>query len=349
MLSENQRLQVQELILEYIGFPAAPASLRELVGAIALAGAPASVNAPRMAGWVLDHALGLPDPKVFIHVITTCDGGGILVDVHALVSRLQQDPSLWNPGAVALWVPAEWPFLDRERLRDVLAQMGRGDGPHAITIEGPDGTGKRTMAAYIGDSARDGTFKSVAAELRPDPAGGVLDGLVARLRVALRLELADETTHNEPERRAQILARELVNEAAYVNHNVWLVANVIEVNGLEAGVLRFLDELLAQLQMTPPTAPRLRVVLLANEIGRLGLKNLPPLEHRHVLPEVASSAVTAWLAAAVPGKPEGLYALSSSAVIADVDRRQPPPSKRLEWISLICRQTHDKLAAMIDG
>src|SRR5688572_21567625 len=255
MLSEDQRRQVQELILNYIGSAVVPASVVDLIGPIAFASSPPGLNGPRMARWILDHSLGLPDPRIFIQVVQFSDGGGALPDVHELVSKLQADATLWNPAPVALWVPAEWPFLDREKLREVLRSMAQGVGPPAITIEGPDGAGKRTMAAYIQDSARmDGTFTVVSQELRPDPAGGVLDVLVARLRQRLGVVPAPDTTHEEPERQASILAQGVVSGAATANNNVWLVVNVAEVNGLEPGLLRFLDEVLKRIQEVPSIA-----------------------------------------------------------------------------------------------
>jgi hypothetical protein len=346
MLTDENRRQLSALIATHVGFIPAEAAIEQLVGAELTRLAPPK-NGPVLAGWLLDQALGRSDPAIFIRMVRTADAAGRVVEIHALIAQLEADPSLWRPGAVALWIPKSWPFLDREELRDVLSTMAIGTGPVAITIEAPDGFGKATMSAYIEDLARpDESLVVVPIELRKDAVGGVLNALVARLRIELGIDPADDTTHEEPERRAMVLARELAREAPLGSSTVWLVANVIDPPGLEPGVLRFIDVLLGEIQETDAALIRLRVILLASEVGILGLEQLPPVEHRFVLPEVAEPEVAAWLRAAVPGKPSGLYETAAKVVLADVLEQQPPPARWLEYLALQCRRTHRKLAGV---
>ena len=123
---------------------------------------------------------------------------------------------------------------------------------------------------------------------------------------------------------------------------VWLVANVVEVSGLEAGVLRFLDELLGQVQQTPAESRQLSVVLLSDEVARLGLADLPEVSARFVLPEVNGTAVGQWLEAAVPGKTPQLYT-TATALLRKLEDRRPPPSMRLQWLARHCIAAHQKL------
>ena len=348
MLSPKQREQVEYLIFVYIGIVPASATVQELFGPELAHTYPGGVNGHQLAVWLLDRCLALPQPDLFIKVVTTVDVQGELVEVHHLVRRLRQDASLWRTQVLdELWVPAEWPFIDRQELRRALTAIADGVGPAAITIEASEGHGKRTMCAYIQHLARRHRgFRPVVAELRHAPDPGVLDALVAELRMALELDLNDDTTHLDPERRAVVSARKLTRdeEALLAPEPVWLVANVVEVTGLEEGLLRFIDELLGQVQNTRVEDLRLHVVLLSNEVARLGLTNLPDLTARHVLPEVDEAAVTEWLAAAEPGKPEQMYATATAMVLRNVEARLPAPSLRLRWLAQHCIQAQRRLA-----
>jgi hypothetical protein len=345
VLTESQRAQVEELIFDFIGIAPSPLTLRQLVGPEPLRQAPASANGAKLAGWMLSYSLRLPQPTLFIRIITVVDAAGQLVEVHQLVDQLQADASLWQTQVLdELWVPPTWPFIDRESLRQTLAAIADGTGPGAITIEAPAGHGKRTMSAYIEHLARRvETFQPVVAELRRTPDPGVLDSLVADLRLALGLDLESDTTHQDPERQAVVLARRLALEAQLAPTPVWLVANVVEVSGLEEGVLRFLDELLGQVQQTPAESRQLSVVLLSDEVARLGLANLPDVSARFVLPEVNEAAVSQWLEAAVPGKSPQLYTTATALVLQKLEDRQPPPAMRLRWLARHCVAAHRQL------
>ena len=135
--------------------------------------------------------------------------------------------------------------------------MAQGVGPTRDHDPGTDGAGKRTMAAYIQDSARlDGTFTAVAQELRPDPAGGVLDVLVARLRQRAESGPAPDTTHEEPERRRQHPRPGCHHlRAATATTTSGSSSTLPRLNGLEAGLLRFLDEILRTSTSSPRSHP----------------------------------------------------------------------------------------------
>jgi len=349
MLTEEQRLQVAAVIANHIGLNPQPNVLRDLIGPGLVHDAP-PWNGEKLGGWILRRALLRPGPELFVKIVLDCDAAGTLVAVHELVNRLQADAALWPSTREALWVPPEWPFVDRESLREVLAAMARGDGPPAITIEAPAGYGKATMTDYIRDLARlEGSFGAVVERLQREPEPGLLDSIVADTRLALSLDLATDTTHEEPERRAVVLARELAREAAFAKARAWLVVHVIDVSGLESGVLRFVDELLGLVQTTAATANRLRVIMLADEINLLQLTNMPTVEARFVLPEVPDKAVTEWLAAAAPGKSEEMYTLATQIVFEEVAKKNPTPSNRLAWIARQSKVAHKNLMATEDG
>jgi hypothetical protein len=342
MLSGNQRDQVANLIFLYLGFSPSPATIQALVGPEPARTAPAGANGYQLALWLLNYTLAAPRPDLFIDVISAVDAQGELLEVRQLVDHLRQDASVWTTQAGdELWIPPRWPFADRQELRQRLLAMANGNGPAAITIEAPRGHGKRTMCAYIDYLAqRHGGFQPVVAHLRQEPSPGVLDALVADLRIGLGLDLDDDTTHIEPERRAVVAARALAQRALYVPSGAWLVANVIETTGLEAGVLRFIDELLAQVQAIPGDQCRLRVVLLADEVAGLGLANLPARTARYVLPEVDKDAVSGWLAAAAPGKAPEIYELTTTMVLSRVEQMGLPPAERLGWLARQCTAAH---------
>jgi len=348
MLYGTQRDQIASLILNYIGMSPSAATIQGLFGLEPARTVPPGLGPYRLAGWLLDYSLAQPRPDLFIRVVAAVDAQQEALEVHDLVRRLQLDASLWHVQTLdELWIPPQWPFADRQELRQVLMTIADGAGPAAITIEAAEGHGKRTMCTYIEHLAdRRGGFRPVVAELRRTPDPGALDALVADLRIMLELDLDGGTTHSDPERHAVVLARNLVRQAIIAPEPVWLVANVIDVAGLEAGMLRFIDELLGQVQATEADLRRLRVVLLSDEVARLGLTNLPELTARHVLPEIGEAAVTEWLAAAMPGKPPQLYSAITSMVFDGVAARQPPPSARLEWLARHCRVAHRRLAGM---
>ncbi len=374
MLSPEQREQVQQLIWYYIGDPPSPVTMNNLFE-LRLAGShPPGLSPYALAGWFLDRCLASPKPDLFIRVVTTVDAAGVAVEVHNLVRRLRQDASLWKTKVLdELWVPTEeWPFIDRQQLRAALTDIADGEGPGAITIEGSTGYGKRTMCAYIERLAARRrlepglrAFRPVVQELGHRPEGFLKD-LVNELRWRLGMDLDDDipdldttthldldddipdldtTTHLDPERRAVVWARNLTRHGALLAPEpVWLVANVVEVTGLEEGVLRFIDELLSQVQSTPAEVRRLHVVLLASEVATLGpMANLPDPSARYILPEVDEAAVTEWLKAAEPGKADQLYEAATQEVL--LKARPHPASMRLKWLALYCVKAQEHLAA----
>ncbi len=243
MLSEKQREQVANLIFLYLGMSPSPATIQALVGLEPARSAPANANAYRLALWLLDYTMASPRPDLFIKVITAVDAQRELLEVQEMVGHLRRDVSLWQTQSLdELWIPPRWPFTDRQELRQALLAIADGNGPAAITIEAPQGYGKRTMCAYIEHLARrHGGFHPVVSPLRRVPTPGLLDALVADLRIGLDLDLDDDTTHIEPERRAVVSARTLAQQAVSASSAAWLVANVIDAE-LEDGVLRFIDE-----------------------------------------------------------------------------------------------------------
>jgi hypothetical protein len=348
LLTSAQRTELAALVQLFIGDPPMPGALQTLVGFEALNQKP-NLNSPRTARWLVDFTLRQRDPGVFLRLVDLCDESGTLQDVSALVTQLRSGAINWDPPVSAMWVPVSKPFVDREGFRDILTRMARGEGPAAITIEGGTGQGKQTMAEYIRllAAGADRSFVAVAKELRRDPNPGVLELLVAEVRDELGLGLAEDPTHTEPERRAQVFARGLMLDASTAPVPVWFVINVIDVTGLEPGLLRFVDELLSLVQQMPPGSSKVRVVLLTEAITLLNLANAPPADARFVLPEIGKPAVLDWLRLAVPGRPEPLYELSATQVIERAAAK-PAPS-RLGWLALQCKGAHHTLVATDDG
>jgi hypothetical protein len=343
-----RRRELVEFVFLTIGTSAAPAVLQALVGLEALSRVPPGLNGFHTAEWVVDHALGLESPDVFVRIVKTVDPARALADVARLVADIEADRSRWTSSTTlgGLWAPPEWPFVDRESLRELLATMADGGGPPTLSIDGSLGHGKRTMTTYIRQLAeRRRSFRTVVAELRREPGGGVLLAVVADLRLKLELDLDLRTTHEEPERQGEVLARDVALEALSAPLPVWFLANVIEPSGVDPGTMRFVDELVRLAGVVPELRTRLRVVLLSESVSLLGLRNPPPAEHRHVLPEIDRQAVAEWLAAAVPGRDEELYGLTTEVLFHKIETIGPPPADRLRTLAFHCAKAHRTLSA----
>lgn len=352
VLTDEQRTRLSERVLSFIGMGPDPILLSQLAGPAAVAAAPAGAGGPRIADWLLRFALGRPDPVLLVRIIRTADLGLMHPDLHELADRLEADPGGWSgPSGDELWVPdpPRRPFIDRTALRAVLFAMARGDGPAAITVDAPDGHGKRTVCAYVQRlAARTESFVPVVEpELRAEHGGGLLARIVFDLRDTHGLGDAPDTTHEEPERVGTVLARDLARSLllAPPAPPVWLVLNLVDPD-VEDGLLRFVDELLALVAAEDALAARIRLVLLTDTFSRFALTNLPPPEHRHTLPEVTGVEITEWLSAAVPGREPLLYRVATDDVLADLARRQFTPSERLEWVARLCGTAGRRLQAL---
>lgn len=349
MLTKDERDQLHQLVLAFIGLNPDPAVLADLAGTDVGRRVPAGLNGFRVAEWLVGFALDQPDPALFIRITATANGAGIVPELALLVTDLTADPSRWHGHALdELWVPdpPRWPFLDRAPLRAVLADMAGGGGPPAITVDAPGGQGKRTVCEYIRQvEARRGTFRTVVErELRAESGGDLLARIVFDVRSQFGLPAAPGSTHQEPERVGKImageLARQVVLEAPAVP--VWLVLNLVDP-AVDDDLLGFVDELLLRLQADPELAGRLRLVLLADDFARFELVNLPPVAQRHALPRVDGEAISQWLAAAAPGRSPARYAIAVEEVLAKVAQQQPGESARLSWLTRQCKMAYDVL------
>lgn len=338
MLDLTLRSSLSFLITPQIGWPIDLDLLRLLLGEDALRRQPSVQNAHQCAEWIVREALAAPDPAVLIHIVRTLDPPGAAVELHELADRLEATPEGWTgQAAEALFVPANWPFVDRHDIRSLLGRVASGVGPPAITVEAPAGQGKRTTGKYIEHLARTTqSFHPVVAEMRPQPQPGALALLADNIRHGLGLAPDSGTTHEEPERQAEVLASNIALGAYKAKKPVWFVPIVIDPDGLEEGILSFIDEMLKLLADTPTLASYLRLVLMADNVNELGLENLPPPAARIVLPDVTSDKVGEWLKAAAPGKEDALYTLAAREVLRWVNNQNPKPELRLRWLARKC-------------
>ncbi len=348
MLTEEQKRQLTDLVLDHLGMVnPSPATLRGLVGAELVREAPGFANSYGCAVWVLKTALARPAPDLLIQVVESVDLAGRLPEVHAFIARLKADPSLWTvKRGDPLWLLNRRPFVDRTELRQLLGEMAAGTGPGAVVVEGPLGEGKSTVCRYVEKLAVEAPgFRPVIEEIRVETVDAVdLDLLAARLQQALQGS-GTLDAHPEPERRASNLASELALTATSAPQPVWLLADGIDVAGVPGELVRFVDELQGWAQRSEDVARGLRVVLLAEEISRIRLDHLPPLEARAPLPAVTETCVRDWLAAAVPGKTEILYQLTASSVARKLaEPARSGPAQRMKWLDLLVEAAHQKLA-----
>jgi len=351
MLTDEQRLQLSERVLTWIGMGPDATLFTELAGASVVRLAPAGINGARVADWLLRFALSRPDPLLFIKIVREASGG-MYPELHSLADQLEADPTRWGgPAGDELWVPdpPRRPFIDRAELRQVLIGMAQGTGPGAIIIDAPDGQGKRTVCDFIRQFAgRTESFSAVVErELRAERERGLLDRIVFDLRDALRLGLALDTTHVEPERIGKVMATDLVRDVLLSPPGpmVWLVVNLVDPD-VEEELVRFLDELLSLVQGDSGLADRMRLVLLTDKFSRFTLEHIPPPEHRHALPDVDDAAIREWFAATVPGRLPAQYGLATEGVLLNLTRRNPAPAQRLVWLARIADVTHRQLAAL---
>ncbi len=346
-LSEELRRQLVQSVFSTIGFSPPPETVRALVGSEALVEVPAGASGFQIAQWVVRYSLNRRTPDLFLRVVEAADQGNELQELRTIVDELRADSSKWTVTvADALWIPTGWPFIDRKPVRDALTAMADGDGPAALSIEGPFGNGKRTIGEYVRYlAAQTQSFEPVIVTLRPEPEPGVLYYVASELWNALREEADLDTTHAEPDRQATTLALQIAVGAPRAPTPIWFVANIVNDAGLEEGVLTFVDELLRLVQETPSIAEKLRVLVLCDQLSLLELDNPPPLEARHTLPQITDLEIQQWLEAVVPDKPADLYRLTAATLIQRLESVPLLPSRKLRWLSSQCALAHRKLAA----
>jgi hypothetical protein len=346
-LAEDLRRQLEAFVQRRIGVNPEIDVLRLMVGSEALQRVPAGLSSFQLAQWVVGYSLTRGNPTVFLQVVAIGDPAKQLLDLDPLVQELKADSSKWVSGVGdGLWVPDGWPFIDRKPLRDALTAMAEGAGPPALSIEGPFGHGKETMAEYACYLAREAkSFVPLVLKLRTEPVPGLLASIATKLWMVLNQPPDTETTHAEPERQAVILARQLAEAALASPTPTWVVANVLDHTGLaDEGVIAFLDDLVRLVHETPSLPQKLRILILCDQLSLLELKNLPPSEARFTLGQVSGIEVREWLEAATPGKPEDLYQLATDRVMLSLDTDNPRVERRLEILSRKCKDVQKTLA-----
>jgi hypothetical protein len=349
-LTVGLRQQLEQKVHDFVGNSPEPATVRNLVGVEASQRVPPGLNGYGYARWIVTYSLSQQTPAVFVRVVEESDLAKELIDLWLLVERLQADHRMWSAPPEGLWVPDSWPFVDRKKLRQAMATMASRRGPPSIVIEGPSGHGKRTTVAYTRWlAAVTGEFQAVDVEIRKDTDPGVLFELVNRIANVLNFVPDLDTTHEEPERQAVILARDVAIEAKKGSLPTWFVVNVLgRPEELEPGVLVFVDQLLA---LAAKRGAKHCVVLLCDELSLLELEHAPPPRARHTLGQVGEVEVKDWLKAAVPGKEPGLYQEVAESVMSSLERKEETlhVSRRLGYLSQLCKVAHSTLVATDDA
>jgi len=351
-LDDDRRRELVESVAFAMG--STPFELgHSLLGAQAMRHAPGGgANTYHVAEWAVGYVLSRSTPGGFINLVSGVDPAGTLVEVQALVAQLEAGECGWTvPGHAAwdLWMPDDWPFIDRAPVRQTLGAMAAGNGPFALAIEGPFGHGKRTIGKYVGKLADDTeAFNAAVVELRGEPQSGLLDEMIIELAKALGIPADVRSTHAEPERAALAHANQIVVDAMSAPAVAWFVAIVIDEK-LEDGVLAFVDSLLGHVRSASPLAGKLRVIVVCQELSRLELDNAPALDVRHALTEVTDAEVREWFEAAVPGRPPEVYALSANAVMAKLSDLQGSSPRRLRQLSYQCGIVHRQLVEADTG
>ena len=347
MINESLKKQLEQVVWDFLSVNPTPDRVRLLVGhELAITVPTGSYN---VAQWVVTQVLRSSTPSLLIQVIETSDTAGTLPEHHALASRLKADPSLWEAKSeTTLWMPENKPFVDRDLVRERLKEMANGEGPGYVCIEGSKGHGKSTLTEYIRELSRkpDNTFnivkRSFIAETSHD------DDLVS-VSSDLQLELKGrdlrDTTHEEPERQAEILAREISQSAIFATTPIWLIIDGLETSNTSPGIVRFINELTHHLQDSD-VAHGLRMIVLA-ESRVIDSLNRVQRDMRITLPTVTENCLSSWLEKSIPGKREIIYRIASNKILESCERELSkftnPEPRRLEELARQVKNVHSRL------
>ncbi len=141
-LTRELRIQLEVLIQNHLGLSPSLLTVRDLVGAEAVDDLPPGSNTPAVARWMVVVALARPGPETLTRIVEMVDLAGELIELRALLDRVRADAALWHSDGIdELWVPEQWPFIDRQDLRRVIKEAALGNGHPALVIEAPTGHG----------------------------------------------------------------------------------------------------------------------------------------------------------------------------------------------------------------
>lgn len=347
VLPEDEKRKFEGLLTLHLGDATPIAGVAVFIGQIAARDAPAG-NSARIAQWLLHRALSESTPDLFLRLVQEVDRAGEVEAFHELATDLLTGSTAWRTGSASvLWLPRRRPFLDRDALRDHLTLMARGLGPPAITIEGGTGQGKRTMTRFIDDlAAVTESFIPLSFELRPDPEEFWLPTLIGQLREESGLPPPPDYWSPEAQREASTSAATLVQEMMLNPSGavIWLVVNVVQAAGLEPEVLRFISDLVEQVQSAPELTRRLRVIVLTAKLVELQFRADFPADCRHVLPAMTSAQIRSWFAEVLPSIDSMRCAIAADSVIRRLDAECPPEPKRLSRLGSLCLRTYQTLS-----
>ena len=154
-------------------------------------------------------------------------------------------------------------------------------------------------------------------------------------------------THVEPERVAELYAKDVVRAAFLAQRPVWLIIDELEESSISNAALRFVSVLFEQL-VTPSPLVELRVVLLKSR-PIYSLLNKLPVESRFELKEITRLCLANWLMRAVPGKDEAVYMKMSEIILKQCERKleayDNPERVRLKELARQTSHAHRMLLA----
>lgn len=96
VLTEAQRVQLGELVLNFIGFPLDRGQLELLAGHDEARQAPVGSSAPAVAHRLVERALDRPNPALLIRILEQVDPAGTMPELAVLASALRAEPSRWR-------------------------------------------------------------------------------------------------------------------------------------------------------------------------------------------------------------------------------------------------------------
>jgi len=346
MLNASQKRQLEDEVHTFIDTGTPVLQIRELVG-LEMARDVGTSHKHAIARWIVRQALVSQTPDLLIKVITECTLSGVLPELQYIRDQLRNDATLWEiPSQATLWLADNKPFVDRDEVREQLNNMANDAGPPVLFIEASKGQGKTSITEYIRELSRknQGTFLPIEQSFVNETSHlDDLYSLVENLQFALANKELIATTHEEPERQAELMARDVADSALTAQHAVWLTIDGLEPENVAPGVIRFLKELMVNLKQ-PEISAKLRLVILADSVA---IRRMQQAEHSLSLPAVTESCLSSWFNKVLPEQTPHKCSLIAKSIFRNCETQlqkyAEPESKRLERLARLTSRMHQRL------